>query len=142
MNKKHWISAAALALFSSLAAAGFLQPAPVIVTPNGDGSGIAFGDMVSARFAPDTISLIGCGTRTVDDGAGGVFHFGFCQATDAAGVQGFCSTDRADLLEAMHATGDFSFITFAWDVDGFCTRIGTSTQSFYIPDFFAKPAKK
>jgi len=142
MNTKHWISAAALALFSSAAAAGFLQPAPVLITVNGDGSGAAQGDMVTARFAPDTISLIGCGTRTIDDGAGGTFHFGFCQATDAAGLQGFCSTDRADLLEAMHATADFSFITFAWDVDGFCTRIGTSTQSFYIPDFFAKPAKK
>jgi hypothetical protein len=143
MKKRTWLSAAGLALVSTLASAGFLQPAPVIITPNGDGSGFAQGDMVTARFAPDTISLIGCGTRTVDDGAGGTFHFGFCQATDAAGVQGFCSTDRADLLEAMHATADFSFITFAWDVDGFCTRIGTSTQSFYIPDFFAsKPAKK
>jgi len=143
MNKKRGLSAAALALFSTVAAAGFLQPAPVIVTLNGDGSGSATGDMVSARFAPDAVSVMGCGTRTIDDHAGGVFHFGFCQATDSTGVQGFCSTDRADLLEAMHATGDFSFITFAWDVDGFCTRIGTSTQSFYIPDFFAnKPAKK
>ena len=138
MKKQHWLSAATLALFSTLAAAGFVQPAPVIITLNGDGSGFATGDMVTARFAPDAVSVMGCGTRTIDDGAGGTFHFGFCQATDATGVQGFCSTTRADLLEAMHATGDFSFITFAWDVNGECTRIGTSTQSFYIPDFFAK----
>ncbi|MGH8441989.1 MAG: hypothetical protein ACRETF_03690 [Nevskiaceae bacterium] len=143
MKMKLGLSAAALALVSTLATAGFLQPAPVLITVNGDGSGLAQGDMVTARFAPNTVELIGCGTRTIDDGAGGVFNFGFCQATDAGGVQGFCNTTRADLLEALHATGDFSFITFAWDVNGECTRIGTSTQSFYIPDFFAnKPGKK
>lgn len=142
MKKNHWISAGALALSSGLAVAGYVQPAPVTVTVNPDGSGAASGDMVTARFAPDAVSLMGCGTRTIDNGAGGTFHFGFCQATDAAGVQGFCSTTRADLLEAMHATGDFSFITFRWDVNGECTRIGTSTQSFYIPDFFANKASK
>jgi len=143
MKKKHWLSAAALALFSSLAVAGFLQPAPVTVTLNGDGSGNAIGDMVSARFAPDTVSLIGCGTRRFDNGLGATSYFGFCQATDAAGVQGFCSTTNPDLLDQMKATADFSFIIFAWDVNGECTRIGFSTQSFYIPDFFAnKPSKK
>jgi len=142
MNKKHWISLATLMLFSSLAVAGYVQPALVTVTVNPDGSGIASGDMVSARFAADAVSVMGCGTRTIDDGAGGTFHFGFCQATDSTGVQGFCSTTRADLLEAMHATGDFSFVIFAWDVNGECTRIGTSTQSFYIPDFFANKAAK
>jgi hypothetical protein len=133
--------AVALGLFSTFAVAGYLQPAPVVVTLNDDGSGFATGDMVSARFAANAVELIGCGTRTFDDGAGGTFMFGFCQAADSANVQGFCSTTRPDLLEAMHATGDFSFITFAWDVNGECTRIGHSTQSFYIPDFSAKNKK-
>ena len=141
MKGRHWIVAAALALFSTLAAAGFLQPAPVIVNLNGDGSGQAFGDMVTARFAPNTVEFIGCGTRTFDNGVGGVEMFGFCQAADAGDVRGFCNTNRADLLEAMHATSDFSFITFSWDVNGECTHIGHSTQSFYIPDFFAKSKK-
>jgi hypothetical protein len=144
MKKQHVVlaaAAAALALVSTLSGAGFLQPAPVLVTLNGDGSGAAQGDMASARFAPNTVELIGCGSRTIDDGAGGTFHFGFCQAADAAGVQGFCNTTRADLLEAIHSTADFSFITFAWDVNGECTRIGHSTQSFYIPDFSGKSKK-
>ncbi len=134
MKKKTWLSAAALAVMSTLATAGYVQPAPVTVELNPDGSGFAGGDMVSARFAPDAVSVIGCGTRTFDDGAGGTFHSGFCQATDAAGVQGFCFTNRADMLEAMHATADYSYITFRWDVNGECVRIGTSTQSFYLPD--------
>lgn len=136
--KKHVWMAAALTLFSSLAVAGFLQPAPVIVTLNGDGSGSATGDMVSARFAPDNVTFIGCGTRSFDDGAGGVFRVGFCQAGDAAGVQFTCFTENPGLLDSMHATADFSFITFQWDVDGQCTAVGFSTQSFYIPDFNGK----
>jgi hypothetical protein len=142
MKRKVWLSAAAVALVSTVAIAGYVQPAPVTVTLNGDGSGTAFGDMVSARFAPDAVSVMGCGTRRFDNGLGATSYFGFCQATDATGVQGFCSTTNPDLLDQMKATGDFSFVIFAWDVNGECTRIGFSTQSFYIPDFFAKPAKK
>ena len=80
--------------------------------------------MITARFAPDNLTYIGCGTRAIDDGAGGVFGFGFCQAQNAAGVQFTCFTENAGLLNDMHATSDFSFITFAWDVDGNCTRVG------------------
>ncbi len=137
--KKQGIVAAGLVLFSAVAAAGFLQPAPVVVTLNDDGSGQAFGDMVTARFAADDVTFIGCGTRARDDGAGGTFRFGFCQAGDAAGVQFTCFTESPLLLDQMHATGDFSFITFAWDTNGVCTNVGFSTQSFYIPEFSPRP---
>jgi hypothetical protein len=139
--KKHVWMAAAATLFSSLALAGFLQPAPVIVTINGDGSGSATGDMVTARFSANTVEFIGCGTRSFDDGAGGAFRTGFCQAGDAAGVQFTCFTENPGLLDSMQATADFSFITFRWNADGECTAIGFSTQSFYIPDFNAKKSK-
>ena len=36
----------------------------------------------------------------------------------------------------------FSFVTFSWNEDGECTRIGNSTQSFYIPEFKDKKDKK
>lgn len=91
-------------------------------------------DMVTARFSDNDVEFIGCGIRTFDDGAGGTFTFGFCQATDSAGVNGFCQSTNTDLLLAMAATADFSFITFGWDAVGDCTRIGFSTQSFYLPD--------
>lgn len=139
--KKQGLVAGILMLFSSIAMAGFLQPAPVTVTINGDGSGSASGDMVSARFAPDDVTFIGCGMRAVDDGAGGTYEWGFCQASDAAGVRFTCFTEHAELIESMRATSDFSFLTFGWDADGQCTRVGFSTQSFYIPDFFAKKGK-
>jgi hypothetical protein len=141
MKKKHVALGAALALVSAIASAGLVQPAPVTVTLNADGSGLAGGDMVSARFAPDAITMIGCGMRAVNDGAGGTYEWGFCQATDAAGVQFTCFTEQPGLIHSMRATGDFSYLTFAWDANGECTRVGFSTQSFYIPDLFAKPKK-
>ncbi|HEY0659887.1 MAG TPA: hypothetical protein VGD21_00975 [Lysobacter sp.] len=118
--------------------AGLVQPAVVEVTTNADGSGNAFGNMVTARFADNDVEFIGCGIRFFDDGAGGTFELGFCQAANSADEAGFCQTTRPDLLEAMKATGDYSFITFAWNPDGECRAIGFSTQSFYIPDKNAK----
>ena len=139
--KKQSLVAGVLMLFSSLAGAGFLQPAPVVVTLNGEGSGLATGDMVSARFAPDDVTFIGCGTRVADDGAGGTYKWGLCRAGDSASVQFTCFTEHPGLVDAMQATADFSFLTFAWNEFGECTRVGFSTQSFYIPDFSAKKSK-
>lgn len=126
-----------LAFFSSLAIAGMTQPAPIAVTLNGDGSGSAIGDMVTARYSENDIEFIGCGIRVYDDGAGGTFHYGFCQASDSAENRAFCTTQRSDILDVMKATSDYSFITFAWNTAGECTQIGFSTQSFYLPE---KPA--
>jgi hypothetical protein len=141
MKARVVIASAALALFSSLAAAGYLQPAPVIVELNGDGSGQAFGDMVTARFADNDVELIGCGIRVFDNGTSS-FEFGFCQAADSTGVQGFCSTTNPNLLNALESISDFSFIIFSWNASGECVRIGNSTQSFYIPEFQGKGKKK
>ena len=142
MKLRQTLSIGALAFFSSIAFAGLLQPAAVEVTLNDDGSGMAQGDMVSARFAKNNVEFIGCGIRSFDDGAGGAFDFGFCQAADSSDVHGFCSTDNSDLLDAMKSTADFSFVTFNWDADGTCTRIGFSTQSFYIPGHVNKAKRK
>ena len=138
MKLKHLLSTAALVLLSSIVYAGLLQPAPVLVTVNADLSGDAQGDMATARFSASDLEFIGCGFRTIDDGAGGVLEFGFCQAGQddgsAEGLRGFCSTQRADLLDTVRALSDYSFVTFSWNAAGECTRVGFSTQSFYIPE--------
>lgn len=138
MQIKQLVAAATLVLLSSLGLAGFLQPFSVEVTINPDMSGGASGDMATARFSENDIELIGCGIRTFDDGAGGVFEFGFCQAVmddgSEEGLRGFCNTDRSNILDTLKATGDYSFVTFNWNAAGECTRVGFSTQSFYIPE--------
>lgn len=122
-----------LALSSSIAMAGRVQPAPVVVTVNADGSGNANGNMATARASANDVEYIGCGVRKYLDGAGGVTAYGFCQAGDAAGVTAVCNTDNAELLDAIENVADYSFITFSWNTEGQCRMIGISTQSFYIP---------
>lgn len=134
MKFRYLFSAAVLALVTSGVYAGFTQPAPVVVDLD---NGFAQGDQVTARATKNDVDFIGCGIRVFDDGIFPTFDFGFCQAQDSDEVQVTCFTQNANLLEAMHATSDYAFITFSWVDDGFggfeCTRIGFSTQSFYLP---------
>lgn len=133
MKLKQWIAVGVLALGSSATLAGLVSDVPVTVTLNADGSGNANGSMVTARFSKNDVEFIGCGVRRIDDGAGGVVLFAFCQAADAANVQGFCSTENPNLIASIGDQDDFSFITFSWNAAGECRSIGNSTQSFYIP---------
>lgn len=121
----------AFALVASTAYAGFTQPAEVDVDLV---NGTALGDQVSARYSAGVNQFIGCGMRRRALAGGGYFDNGFCQAEDAAGERFTCLTTDAGLLEAIHSSGDYGFITFSWDVaTGDCTRIGFSNQSFYLP---------
>ncbi len=122
--------AAVIAALSGAAIAGMVQPAPVDVDLT---TRFAGGDMLSARYAPNKNEFIGCGVRKFDDGAGGATAFGFCQAEDAKGERGFCNTNNEDLLDAIEASADYGYISFSWDKDGICRRIGFSNQSFYVP---------
>ena len=120
-------------LFSVSTFAGLVQPAPVMVDIV---NGSASGDMRTARNSKNDVEFIGCGIRVTDAGVGGVFHYGFCQAADAEGIQVTCFTQNVDLLATLDTISDSSYITYgftevATDVYD-CTRIGTSTQSFYL----------
>ena len=132
VNKKVLITAI-LVFVSSVSFAGLKQPAVVMVDLV---NGFAQGDINTAANSDNDVELIGCGSRSVDDGMGNAFRFGFCQATDAAGISVTCFvTDTASLLDEIRGISDSSFITFSWVDDGAgnltCTRIGFSTQSFY-----------
>jgi len=136
MKSRYLIITATLALFSSIAVAGFTQPIPVEID---FANKVVIGDMWTARTADNEFEFIGCGFRKFDDGEGNKFEFGFCQATDADENFILCLTENPNLLETLRAASDFSFITFSWTGDdpeaAECTRIGFSTQSFYLPNF-------
>lgn len=135
MRMKRLMAIGVLVLGSSAAMAGLVNEFPVTVNLNPDGSGSAAGSITTARFSKDLVQYIGCGIRRFDDGAGGVFVFGFCQASTATEVVGFCDSENPALLASIGDQDDFSFITFGWDAAGECTSIGNSTQSFYLPKF-------
>ena len=122
-----------VALFSSAVFAGLYQPAPVVVDVD---NGFAQGDMLTAANSVNSDEFIGCGTRSIDDGIGGVFRLGFCQAQEKGGDSITCFTENGALIDEMRASNDFSFVTFSWIDDGLggltCARVGFSTQSFYL----------
>lgn len=119
------------ALFSSLVFAGLHQPAPIMIDLDNT---IASGDMLTAANSVNSDEFIGCGTRSFDDGVFPAFRFGFCQAQLNGGESIVCTTDNDALIDEIRASNDFSFVTFSWTDDGSftCTRVGFSTQSFYL----------
>lgn len=130
MKTRHLFVSLAILTFSATAYSGLVIDAPVDVDLDNNR---VTGNMVSARFSDNDVEFIGCGIRYIDDGFSGLFQFGFCQATDADGESLFCSTENPDLIAAIETIADFSFLTYSADGSGECIRIGTSTQSFYIP---------
>ncbi len=120
----------AVGLASTAAIGGMVQPFPVDVDLT---NRIASGDMVTARYSANDTEFIGCGIRIIQDGLGGVFSFGFCQAEDRDGERAFCNSQDAALLDAISSSGDYGFISFSYDETDTCTRIGFSNQSFYLP---------
>ena len=127
------VLAVLISFFSAYGMAGVVQPAPVEVDL---GNQNAQGDMVTARFSDNDVEYIGCGVRTFEGAPS--FSFGFCQAGDADGNEVLCFSQNPDLLDAIKAISDYSFITFSWDSGLVCTRIGNSTQSWYIPELKLK----
>ncbi len=125
---------AALVIGAPVAMAGMTSSVPVEVAVNADASGTAQGNLATARFTANTVEYIGCGVRYSISGTTTV-KSGWCQATNSAGVNGFCSINGAntDLLTAISGVSDFSFVVFSWNAAGMCTRVNFSTQSFYIP---------
>jgi hypothetical protein len=130
MKTRCVLSIAALSLATTVASAGLVQPAPVTIDL---AARVASGDMRSARISPNKFAYIGCGVRYF--AAGGSYMF--CQAglTQDATQQITCFSDSPALLEAVKSISDYSYIVFRWDVNGNCTSIGNSTQSFYAPLF-------
>lgn len=120
---------AAAAVTGAAAIAGYVQPAPVIVDLT---NRIAYGDMLSARYADNKAEYIGCGVRKYVTAAG-VVASGFCQARNEKEEQFTCQTQNIELLDVIEASAAYSFISFSWNAAGECTRIGFSNQSFYLP---------
>ena len=131
MKPKILMSVACLALVSTGALAGASIDVPVNVDLD---TRFAEGDTDTARLDADEDVRIGCGIRVLDDGAGGTFRFGFCSAEDAEGDSITCTAIDAGVLDGILYGSDYGYMTFSWDEDDVCTRIGFSNQSQYLPD--------
>ena len=138
MRIRHVFSVLLLVLLSTFSFAGYFQDVPVTIDFD---SGFAEGNQLTAKTAPNDVEYIGCGVRNFNDG-GFSFRFGFCQAGDAAGNEVFCDTQNSSLVDDIGSMSDYAYISFSWrevapDVYE-CIRVGSSTQSFYLPEKKAK----
>ena len=118
----------ALAFVSANVLAGATEPQPVVIDTEGR---TAQGDMVTARTADNLLEDIGCGIRVFDIDP--VVKLGFCQAREASGQIATCITENPEMVDVIASLNDASFISFSWNDSSFCTRIGVSTQSWYLP---------
>jgi len=128
-------------MLSSNVYAGLAQPAEVTVDLVNQ---FAQGDMRTARFSDSEYTMIGCGIRKIAISPTETISIGFCQANSGETEEGAftCFTQNTDLLAGIDSISDYSFITFSWDENDECTRIGNSTQSFYLPNIKEKKEKK
>ena len=138
MRMAYVLSIIFLLVVSASSFAGRFNDVPVTVDFD---FGFAEGSQLTAKTSKNDVEYIGCGVRNFDDGFGS-FRFGFCQASDAAGNAVFCDTQNPSLIDDISSISDYSYITFNWrerSPDVFeCIRVGSSTQSWYLPDKKAK----
>ena len=133
---------AVLALVGGVAAAGAYRPVPVTIDFGGK---FASGDKYSARLSGNANAYIGCGIRSPAPG----YTIAFCQANlgpladdGSAPESVLCFTEDPSAIATIGAMDDFSYVSFRWDDDGNCTSVGSSTQSFYLPEIPKTDKKK
>lgn len=138
MKFRYVLSTIFLALVAATSFAGLFNEVPVTVA---FAEQFAEGSQTTAKTSKNDVEYIGCGVRNFNDGINS-FRFGFCQASDAAGNAVFCDTQNPSLLEDITSISDYAYITFSWREiapEVFeCIRVGSSTQSWYLPEKKAK----
>lgn len=135
MNKKRLSIAIGSMLATAIAFAGTTTSLSVSVTNNADLTGSAAGLMSTARRSLNSQELIGCSIQRYiyNFSPDTVSAYGWCQARTASGTSAFCSTDKAEMLDAIQGISTYSYINFAWKADGTCNKIVITNQSAYIP---------
>ncbi|GHG71177.1 hypothetical protein [Comamonas sp. JC664] len=89
----------------------------------------ANGNLGDARSSADVLQFIGCHTTARRASA----TYMVCEARDAWGVYGTCSSMDANLIAAIQGIGPSSSILFKWDAAGECTDIEVRNSSHYAP---------
>ncbi|MCP3100784.1 hypothetical protein LZ198_18090 [Myxococcus sp. K15C18031901] len=92
-------------------------------------SRIAGGSMADARKSADVLQYIAC--RTVAQRAGA--SYAVCEARDAWGTYGQCTTWDTGLIAAVQGIGPSSYVLFKWDAAEVCTNIEVHNSSQYAP---------
>ncbi|NMO23325.1 hypothetical protein HPC49_50480 [Pyxidicoccus fallax] len=89
----------------------------------------AFGSLANARASADTQQLISCSVHAFNSGSSGVT----CEAQDANGVNAYCTSSAAAMVNAVASISGDAYLLFKYDTNGTCTYLYVSNASSYAP---------
>ncbi|WP_437675788.1 hypothetical protein [Sorangium sp. So ce131] len=98
-----------------------------------DGSGYGSGSLGAAWNSANSVERIGCHVDAVPDLDGELVVSGFCEVTDQTGASAMCVTRDERLIQLMLSVGPSTRVGFRWDPEGWCTSVGVSHESHYLP---------
>ena len=127
---------AAIMLLSSLAYAGEFQIAPVEIDFDNQA---AQGNLIAARFSKNDAERIGCavGNGVLSPGQPDNPHYAYCEASLGNGVDTYCITYDAAMIDTIASINTLSFVYFKWEYlsgEQVCTHVTVATRSIHIPD--------
>ena len=127
---------AAILLLSSHALAGEFQIAPVEIDFDKQE---AQGNLIAARFSKNEEERIGCavGNGVLSPGQPDNDHYAYCEASLGNGVDAYCLTYDAAMIDTISSINTFSFVFFKWEFLGgynYCTHVTVATRSIHIPE--------
>lgn len=127
MRKTHAVASGAVALLLAGSAwAGLKQTWSVGVDTS---YREAYGQFGSARNSADSTQYISCAVANYPTGSNIVF----CNARNAAGTSGSCSSTAAELVNAARSITADSYLYFTWDATNTCNYIYVANGSHYAP---------
>ena len=129
---------AAILLLSSHVYAGEFQIAPVEIDFDNQW---AEGNLIAARFSKNEEERIGCavGNGVRSPGHPAKDHYAYCEASLGNGVDAFCITYDAAMIDTIASINTLSYVYFEWENrsgDNRCTHVTVATRSIHIPERF------
>jgi hypothetical protein len=109
--------------------AGFKLPPNVVqVYRYTDGTGTVAGTLSDTRASADDVAYLDC-YYTAYPG----YRFARCYALDASSTFGSCWTSDPAILAAIETIKSDTSMSFAWNANGSCAYVQTSTSSLTAP---------
>lgn len=89
----------------------------------------ASGTMATVRATTDTTQYLDCNIQT-SSGTGLVVY---CQARDANGVTGACSSTAQNFVQIVGLIHGDSHVSFSWSASGACSSLSVDNGSLFAP---------
>ena len=126
---------ASMLLLSSHNFAGEFQVAPVEIDFD---KRVAKGNLIAARFSSNNEERIGCavGNGVQSPHHPDSDHYAYCEASLGDGLDAYCITYDAVMIDTIASINTFSFVYFEWEHEAgedLCTHVTVATRSIHIP---------